>query len=181
MVAFESYTTDQADFQEPLARIRAAEPEALFLPNFSDDVLLQTQQAREIGIAATFLGSDSWNLRILGGQPEVEGAFYTHHWHPDVASKAATHFTQRYQEHFGEPPTNVAALTYDAFGLLFQAIRTQGQTDADAIREGLAEISRYQGVTGEMEFRGTGDPIKSVVILQVLEGKATLYQISAPE
>ena len=40
------------------------------------------------------------------------------------------------------------ALTYDAFGLLVEAVKNQGKVDPGAIREGLAGIRDYRGVTG---------------------------------
>jgi len=74
----------------------------------------------------------------------------------------------------------VAALTYDAFGLLFEAIRNQGKTDSESIRNGLASISRYEGVTGTMEYKGTGDPVKSAVILQIQDGQFKFYRLAEP-
>jgi len=74
----------------------------------------------------------------------------------------------------------VAALTYDAFGLLFQAIRNAGSTEPESIRIGLATIESYPGVTGQMRFRGSGDPIKSAVILQIRNGKFVFYKFATP-
>ena len=66
----------------------------------------------------------------------------------------------------------MAALTYDAFGLLWQALQTAGKIDRQAVRDALAKIPNYEGVTGTMQFQeGSGDPIKSAVILQVKGGK----------
>ena len=60
---------------------------------------------------------------------------------------------------------------YDAFGLLTQAIKEAGKMDRQAIRDALAKIQKYEGVTGTMQFAGTGDPIKSAVILQIKDGQ----------
>ena len=68
-------------------------------------------------------------------------------------------------------PDDVAALTYDAFGLLVQAIKEAGKMERQAIRDALAKIQKYEGVTGTMQFAGTGDPIKSAVILQIKDGQ----------
>ena len=74
----------------------------------------------------------------------------------------------------------MAALTYDAFGMLFQVIESQGKADPESIRNGLTIISQYEGVTGMMEYKGTGDPIKSAVILQIRNGKFTFYTLASP-
>ena len=43
--------------------------------------------------------------------------------------------------------------------------------DRQAIRDALAKIQKYEGVTGTMQFAGSGDPIKSAVILQIKDGQ----------
>ena len=77
-------------------------------------------------------------------------------------------------------PDDVAALTYDSFGLLFAALKTAGKTDREAVRTALAQITSYEGVTGTMQFKGTGDPIKSAVVIQIKGGKFTYYQTAKP-
>jgi len=81
---------------------------------------------------------------------------------------------------YGKTPDDVAALTYDAFGMLFQAIKTAGKIDRQAVRDALAGITLYEGVTGNMQFKGTGDPIKSAVVLQIKNGKFTYFTTANP-
>jgi branched-chain amino acid transport system substrate-binding protein len=78
-------------------------------------------------------------------------------------------------------PDDVAALTYDAFGLLWQAIKSAGSIDRQAVRDALAKVPRYDGVTGPMQFKeGSGDPVKGAVILQIKEGKFTYFATANP-
>jgi len=78
-------------------------------------------------------------------------------------------------------PDDVAALTYDAFALLFQAITSAGSLDRQAVRDALAKIPKYDGVTGMMQFKeGSGDPVKGAVILQIREGKFTYFATANP-
>ena len=81
-------------------------------------------------------------------------------------------FISGYTKTYGAAPDDVAALTWDAFGLLFTAIGNAGKTDREAVRGALAKLPAYAGVTGDMKFQdGSGDPIKSAVILQIKGGK----------
>ncbi len=176
VVAFESYTTGEQDFSRQLTRIRDSEAEVLFLPNYSHEVPLQAQQARQLGLNIAILGSDSWESQVLVEYPELDGAFYSGHWHPDIGNEQAQAFIKAYRQTYGRIPADAAALTYDAFGLLFQAIQNQGQADPESIRNGLAEIKHYLGVTGAMKYQGTGDPVKSVVIMQIKAGEAVFYK-----
>ena len=74
------------------------------------------------------------------------------------------------------------ALTYDAFGLLFKAVQDEGKVDPDAIRDGLAAIIRFDGVTGSFNYDGVGgDPAKSAVLLQIKDGKFVFHSRVEPK
>ena len=77
-------------------------------------------------------------------------------------------------------PDDVAALTWDSFNLLFQAIQSAGKLDRLAVRDALSKIQNFEGVTGSMEFKGTGDPVKSAVVIQIKNGKFTYFQTAKP-
>jgi branched-chain amino acid transport system substrate-binding protein len=173
VVAFESYTKDDKDFSSQLTKIKAANPDVLFLPNYYNEVPLQAQQARRLGMTAPLIGSDSWGsseLLTLGGK-DLEGAFFSSHYAPDIATPKAQEFIKAYEAKYGKKPDDVAALTYDSGQLLLAAIAKAGSLDRQKVRDALANISEFEGVTGTMRFSGTGDPVKSAVIIQIKDGK----------
>ena len=180
VVAFEVYTTGETDFSRQLTTIKNSGAQVIFLPNYYNEVPLQVQQARDLGIEAEFIGADGWGGMEASALPALEGAYYSTHYATDIASPVAQKFISTYQSTYGTMPDDVAALTYDAFGMLFEAIKSQGKSDPESIRNGLAAISRYEGVTGTMEYKGTGDPIKSAVILQVKDGKISFFRLAEP-
>jgi len=180
VVAFESYTTGETDFRPQLTAIRDAGAQVLFLPNYYNEVPSQVRQARELGVQAAIIGSDSWGQIEAADLAEMEGMYFSTHYAPDIASPAAQKFISAYQAAYGQLPDDVAALTYDSFGLLFRAIRSQGKADSESIRNGLASISHYEGVTGVMEYKGSGDPVKSAVILQIKGGRFQFYRLAEP-
>lgn len=180
VVAFETYTTGEEDFSTQLAAIKASGAEVLFLPNYYNEVPLQVAQAREMGIDVPVIGADAWGTMEAEDLPDLEGCFFSTHYAADIASPAAQAFVSSYEDAYGQVPDDVAALTYDAFGLLFEAIRSQGKADPESIRNGLASIRRYEGVTGVMEFQATGDPVKSAVILKIEDGQFRFYRLAEP-
>ena len=182
VVAFESYTTNDKDFSSQLTLIKAASPGVLFLPNYYNEVPLQVQQARRLGIVCPFIGSDSWGspeILSLGG-PELDDSYFSTHYAPDIATETAQKFIRAYEVKYGKKPDDVAALTYDAGGLLLTAITQAGALDRQKVRDALAGLQQYEGVTGTMKFHGTGDPIKSAVILHVKDGKFNYYSTVQP-
>lgn len=182
VVAFETYTTGDKDFSSQLTNIKNAEADSLFLPNYYSEVPLQVQQARKVGFTGGILGSDSWgNLELISlCGADCEGLFFTTHYASDIATPKAQAFIKAYEAAYGKTPDDVAALTYDSFGMLFQAIQAAGSIDRQAVRDAVASITLYEGVTGNMQFKGTGDPVKSAVILQIKDGKFTYFATANP-
>ena len=182
VVAFESYTKDDKDFSSQLTFIKAANPGVLFLPNYYNEVPLQVQQARRLGIACPFIGSDSWGsqeiLTLCG--PELDDSYFSTHYAPDITTETAQKFIRAYEVKYGKKPDDVAALTYDAGGLLLTAITQAGVLDRQKVRDALAGVQQYEGVTGTMKFHGTGDPIKSAVILHVKDCRFKYYSTVQP-
>lgn len=169
-VAFETYTTGDRDFSAQLTKIKSANPDVVFLPAYYNDVGLIAQQARRQGITQPLVGSDAWSspelIKLAGGA--VEGAYFANHYAADIATPAAKKFIAAYQQKYGNTPDDVAALTYDAMGLLFEALRKASAPEREALRDAMGTVSGYNGVTGEIRFTpGSGDPVKSAVIMQV--------------
>jgi len=183
IVAFETYTTNDKDFSSQLTKIKQAAPDVIFLPNYYSEVPLQIQQAKRLGITVPFIGSDSWGSEELIKlcDKDCNDYYFSTHYAADASTEATKKFIAGYKAKYGTTPDDVAALTYDSFGLLLQALKTAGKNDRQAVREALARIPLYNGVTGNMQFReGSGDPIKSAVILKIKDGKFTWFANAKP-
>jgi branched-chain amino acid transport system substrate-binding protein len=183
VVAFETYTTNDKDFSAQLTKIKKAAPDVIFLPNYYSEVPLQIQQAKRLGIAVPFVGSDSWGSSELVKlcAKDCDGFYFSTHYAADNATPAARKFIGEYKAKFGSEPDDVAALTFDSFGLLAQALKGSGTLERQAVRDSLAKVTNYEGVTGRMAFQeGSGDPIKSAVILQIKNGKFTWFANANP-
>ncbi len=183
VVAFETYTTGDKDFSAQLTKIKNANPDVVFLPNYYSEVPLQIQQGKRLGINVPFLGSDSWGseelIKLCGG--DCEGYYFSTHYAADNATPVAKKFIDGYKAKYGATPDDVAALTYDSFGLLWTALKAAGKVDRQAVRDALAKIPKYEGVTGSMQFQeGSGDPIKSAVILQIKGDKFVWFANANP-
>jgi branched-chain amino acid transport system substrate-binding protein len=183
VVAFETYTTNDKDFSSQLTKIKKANPEVVFLPNYYSEVPLQIQQAKRLGLSVPFIGSDSWGseelLKLCG--KDCNDYYFSTHYAADASTPATKKFIESYKAKYGATPDDVAALTYDSFGLLWQALKTAGKNDRQAVRDALAKIPQYDGVTGSMQFKeGSGDPIKSAVILKIKDGKFAWFANAKP-
>jgi branched-chain amino acid transport system substrate-binding protein len=182
VVAFESFTTGDTNFEAQLGIINNASPDVLFVPQYYNEVPLIVQQARDLGYEGPIVGSDSWgtpDLLELCGEA-CNGLFFSTHYAPDIATEVGQTFISAYEELYGAKPDDVAALTYDAFQILFTAITEANSLDRADVREALAGIELFEGVTGIMSFDEQGDPIKCAVIIEIKDGAFTYYDQACP-
>jgi branched-chain amino acid transport system substrate-binding protein len=188
VVAFESFTTGDTDFSAQLTKIKGSGAEFLFTPQYYNEVPLIVKQARELGLEFPIFGSDSWGdpktLELCGDA--CEGLFFSTHYAAEGAVGATKEFIDRYEAAYGETPGDVAALTWDAMGILLQAIQNTGglsgdlAKDREAVKNELGRIKDYEGITGKMTFTPEGDPIKCAVIVKISGGKFTFYDQACP-
>jgi branched-chain amino acid transport system substrate-binding protein len=183
VAAFESYSTGDKDFSAQLGKIKTSGAEILFLPNYYNEVPLQIQQARQQGFSGAIVGSDSWGSEeiLKLGKDMMEGLYFTTHYAPDIATDVAKKFVADYQARYGSKPDDVAALTFDSFGMLFQSIRTAGSRDPEKVREQLSKLSEFKGVTGAIRFTpGSGSPQKSAVVIRITNNTFTFFDNALP-
>jgi branched-chain amino acid transport system substrate-binding protein len=190
VVAFETFTTKDRDFSAQLTKIIASKADVLFTPQYYDEVPLIVKQAHELGWKKPILGSDSWGsaeLMKLCGKDCI-GSYFSTHYAAAGAQGATKEFIDQYKTKYKYEPDDVAALTWDAIRMLLQAVQnTKGLTgnlekDRKAIRDQLAQIKSFEGITGKMTFTGkTGDPVKCAVIVKISpEGTFTYYKSVCP-
>lgn len=189
IVAFESFTTKDTDFSSQLTTIVKSGAQVLFTPQYYNEVPLIVQQAKDLGWKGPIVGSDSW-----GSAETVElcgeacyGLFFSSHYAAAGAKGATKAFIDRYIDSYGYTPDDVAALTWDALRLAQQAIQDAGkisgriEKDRAAVKDALAQIKNFKGITGNMTFTPEGDPIKCAVIVKINDsGAYEFYKSSCP-
>jgi branched-chain amino acid transport system substrate-binding protein len=179
--SMQTYTFDaNRDFSEQIQKIKQQDPEALYLPNYTVDVEKQVIQAREMGLSVTMLGGDGWSDQRFKTIKAFEGSYSTRHWHPSIANEKAKKLINVHQEKYDQPPDDVFLNTYDAFSLLYEAIRNASSYSSEAIRNAITSIKEFHGASGTFYYEDSGDPQKRVIIVKIEYGKAPLYKIMKP-
>jgi len=189
VVAYESFTTGDTDFSAQLTNIIDAGAEFIFAPQYYNEVALIVQQAHELGFTGPIVGSDSWGsaeLMNLCGE-DCYGLFFSTHYAAEGATGATKEFIDKYNEKYGYVPDDVGALTWDAMNIVKQAIQACGEitgdieVDRQCVRDAMADIKEFPGITGNMSFDEQGDPTKCAVIVKISdEGKFTFYKQACP-
>lgn len=166
--------TGDQDFSAQLSAIQATKPDLIYAPNYYTEDALMAEQAADLGIKVPILtgdGAQADQLIQIGGKA-VDGMYFTGHFHKEAASTdRAKEFIKRYEEKYKKDADAFSALGADAYFLLLGAIQKAGSTEGAKIRDALASTKDFKGVSGVIAMGEDGNPIKSVVINKVQDGK----------
>jgi branched-chain amino acid transport system permease protein/branched-chain amino acid transport system substrate-binding protein len=133
-------------------------PDAIFVPGTAEDLVLLLPQIRFYKVAGRLVGSDAFaddDLMLRAGG-NLEGAMFAS---VEALGDGVTEwgkFSSRYSRAYGRNPTRLAALGYDAFGLLAGGLGSQVVTPA-GLGAYLKGLESFDGATGQMEFTPSGE------------------------
>lgn len=180
IVSKESYSTGDKDFNAQLTKIKAANPEVIYLPDYYGTVALIAKQLRAQGINVPIVGADGWDGLTDNAGDEVLNGYYSNHYSENSSSAAVQTFVKSFKAKYNKAPNSFAALGYDCVYMLRDAIKDSGSTDDSAkIRDAL-EATNGDYVTGHIVFDANRNPVKSAVMIKLVkadDGKlATAYE-----
>lgn len=164
-----SYQAQDVDFKAQLTQIKSKKPEAIFIPGYYTEVGLIARQARELGIKVPLMGGDGWDSPKLYeiGQDAVNGGYFSNHYATDSTESMVIEFNKKYKGKYGQVPDGMAATGYDGARILFKAIENAPDLKPQSIRDELAKIKDFDGVTGKITMNEKRDAVKSAVVVQV--------------
>ncbi len=175
VVAEVSFTAGEKDFRAPLTKIKAANPDIIFMPNYYTDVALSAKQARDLGINQILLGGDGWpseNLISLAGNA-LEGSMFINHL--DFDGDIAKPFRDEYKAKYGKVAELNSYMIHDALLMVIDAIQRSGSLDGEKIKNAL-ETCDIEGVTGHIKIGPTHDPVGKDAWLIKIIGPNMVFQ-----
>jgi branched-chain amino acid transport system substrate-binding protein len=183
IVKEQKYSTGDKDFKPQLTSIKAAKPDAIFVPGYYAEVSLIAKQARLLGIKAPLLGGDGWVgdslLKVAGDS--LDGSFFSCHFSSDDKSPVVQGFVEKFKAKYnGETPDDMAALGYDSAMILADAIKRAGTTEPEKLRAAIAETKDHQGITGKITLDAQRNANKPAVILTIGNGGFQFVETVAP-
>jgi branched-chain amino acid transport system substrate-binding protein len=174
----ETYTGDDSDFSAILTKVKDANPDILYLPDYYSTVNLIAAQAKEKGITAALLGGDGWDSADLD-RAAVDGGYFTNHFSDQDTRPIVQDFVKKYTDKYGAAPDALAALAYDAANILFKGMETAGKADPVAVAQAL-EKGTFDVVSGSVSYDAQHNPVKAAVVLQVKDGAVNYIDTVAP-
>ena len=173
IVAEESYLQKDTDFKATLTKIKATNPDMVYIPGYYQEVGMIVKQAREMGLNVPMAGGDGWDsakLPEIASKAALNNTYFSSLYSPDDDSKLNKDFVAAYQKAYNEKPDVFAALAYDSALLVINAIKTANAVDTVKIKDAMAKTSGFNGVSGNVTFNAQHNPVKSAVIIEYKDG-----------
>jgi branched-chain amino acid transport system substrate-binding protein len=186
IVREEAYVRDTQEYTPQLTQIIAKKPDIIFISGLYANAAMILTQARNLGIETPFIGGDgllSVDLVTNAGKAS-EGVIVTCPFLPTVGEEKTRNFVASFKQRYGTEPDAWAALTYDALGIVAEAVEKAGP-DRKAIRDYVAAMDSpekgYDGVAGLTYFNADGDCIKPLVVAVVKDGEFVPFEKQAED
>lgn len=176
IVSEDGYNQNATDFRAILSKVKTANPEAIYLPGYVNEIGQILKQVRELKINAKILGVNSLYdpklIEIAG--PAAEGAVFTYPTF-DLQSQdtIVTGFIAKYTRIYGAKPDAFAAQGYDSWRVIRTAIAkiNSGEVTGKGVLKALHELGAFSGPSGVFQFDTKGDVQKPLRLLTVRDGK----------
>ncbi len=167
IVARESGSDKETDFNAPLTRIKSQTPDLIFFAGNDGQAAAIVQQIRNLGMSAQFLAGDGVHtpefIKLAGKY--AEGSISTLVGLPLDKMPGGPDFQKHFQQQFGSIQL-FSPYYYDATRIVARAMQAADSTDPKVYGPKIKSID-YQGVTNRIQFDAHGD---------LVHGQITAYQ-----
>lgn len=160
------------DFYTLLTKLRAARADGVFVAAETQDGSILVNQFKELGLQIPVFGVGSWATADFIGLTgaAAEGIYAAVPYASSLPGERNADFVQRYESAYKEKPGKYGAAGYNAMNILMQAIERAGNTEPEAIREGLLKTD-YAAPNGHFHFTDKGEGYGYDVVLVQIRDK----------
>ena len=181
------YTEKEMGVDKILEAAKKLKPDVVVIPDHITRAALLAKALRKQNAEIKFLGGDGFGGQkiltgIYGDTPDIE-LWYTTHWHPGVENKTNHWFIDNYAKiASGSEPTSGAALTFDAFNILWETLkRSNFKGTPDQVATAMRK-EKFQVTTGTLEMPKKKDEgtKKAAVVMHLKNGKYHVFKTVYP-
>lgn len=179
IVSVTTFTDDTTDFSVQVADAKDNGAELVFLPIYYTPASMIFKQAAAVEYKPVFFGVDGMDglLTMEGFDTSLaEGVMLLTPYSADSKEEKSAAFTAKYEEKYGEIPTQFSADTYDCVYVIYQALK-DGVINADMSAEEICEAMiaymptvTVDGVTGVMTWNAAGEVSKTPYAAVIKDG-----------
>lgn len=168
VAAEEYFDMGSTDFTPQLSKLKAADPDVIFVVANIRDAANILKQAHEIGLYKQFAmlgGVTSDEFLKLAGDDAL-GLVHVSYFEPTSKRPEAVDFVGKFKERWGRSPAMYAAGVWDAFLALKLGVEKARSWDVDKVADALRSI-KFEGAQGTIYFDQNGQAQTKVLLVQV--------------
>lgn len=174
IVGKSSFTMNQPDFSAVVTTIKTLPepPDLIMTAAYEPDFPAFIRQLRAAGVTTPVFGADALGTpTVLGLGKLVDGVVFTAAGCASPGSPLEA-FNKRFEEVTGQAPQSTYEVNGYEIGLILDAaVAAAGSNSGQAIRDALAGLKDFQGVTSTITYAGTQRmPLRSIAVLSHEDG-----------
>ncbi|WP_126428016.1 ABC transporter substrate-binding protein [Brevibacillus marinus] len=173
-----TFAIGDVDFSAQLTKIKQLNPDALLISGLYKEGSMIVQKARELGIQSTIIGGNGFNnpqVFAIAGEA-AEGLIVATPFSPERQDEKVQAFVKAFEAKYGKQPDQFAAQAYDALYIMSQSLLKAGEADRNKLRDALAELKDFNGVSGKLSFDENRNPIGEAVVVVAKGGKYVPFE-----
>jgi branched-chain amino acid transport system substrate-binding protein len=179
VVAKEAFLSKDIDFKAALTKIKATNPEAIYVPGYYEEVSKIVKQTRELGLNVPMLGSDGWDspkLAEIAGGAALNNCYFSSAFSSDDKSESVQKFIKGYKAMYQKDPDVFAMQGYNAGLILADALKRAGTTDGTKLAAAIAATKDLPVASGKLTFDQNHNPITGAIVIAMKDGKQTFKE-----
>ncbi|KYZ76962.1 hypothetical protein AXX12_02120 [Anaerosporomusa subterranea] len=165
------YAKGDKDFKTQLQKIKDSGADSLYVPNYTQDLVITVKQRKQVGLDIPLIGALDFAppFADLVNDPEAAtNAYFANNFSESEPQLAEVH--KAYKEKYKEDPINKAYLGYDKILLIANATKLGGGVTAEGVIKGLNQTKDFKATTGVITLSPeTHQPVGLTMVMYKIE------------
>ena len=174
VVAKEAFLSKDIDFKAALTKIKAANPEAIYIPGYYEEVAKIIKQTREIGLNVPLIGCDGWDspkLVEIAGPEALNNTYFSSAFSVQDQTESVQKFIADYKAMYQKDPDIFCMQGYNAGLVLADALTRAGDgADGTKLAAAIAATKDLPVASGKLTYDKDHNPIISAIIIEMKDG-----------
>lgn len=174
VVAKEAFLSKDIDFKAALTKIKAANPEAIYIPGYYEEVAKIIKQTREIGLNVPLIGCDGWDspkLVEIAGPEALNNTYFSSAFSVQDRTESVQKFIADYKAMYQKDPDIFCMQGYNAGLVLADALKRAGDgADGTKLAAAIAATKDLPVASGKLTYDKDHNPIISAIIIEMKDG-----------
>jgi len=161
-------SNDDSSIAAQVGKLKASPPDALVFTGAGKEARELVKELKKQGLNIPLVSSEDLMVpEFMELGKDILGTVIYSGFNPDSKRPQLKKFVKKYKKRFGHEPGRLAALSYDAYSLIAEAVIKSPTLKPSHVRKALMEVKDFKGVTGTITITESGESIKEPFLMEV--------------